>query len=303
MCELRALDALLACTGGGPPVCASLLRAWHAVALLDAALHDRPASSHAEFLERLASGDLGATPGGGARALDAVDPDGVVASIALPRPAHVAPPHATVLQRQRDALAAWCRDLEAQVDARHRRPVSRRALAAVGVAAVLLVVAIALAWRPPVWRVEYYRTESLVDPIASDFTRSVGGHWGTGSPHAGVPEDGFSSRWETCLVLGRPTDIVFRLGSDDGSRLAIDEHPIIDQWRPQPYSEQTAEVSLAAGVHSVRVEHFDASGDADLVLLAQVDRRGAFGALPRALLHAPRGRSTACAGAPIPISP
>jgi hypothetical protein len=294
--ELRALDAILASTEGGPPVCSALLRAWYALAVLDAALKGGSLPSSSDFLDALGREDV-ARAWVGEPSLDGAGRRALVLAISPLLPRSEWPSDREVLRR-RNALVSWWHELQNQVRERHpRRPSWRtrwRIMLAACFAVAVLSVAVALALRPPVWRVQFFRTPNLVDPVASDLTVDIGGHWGLGSPHYAVPEDNFSSRWETCMVLDRPHDVVFRLGSDDGSRLAIDGRSVIDQWRGQSYTEQTAPVPLAAGVHYIRVEHFELTGTADLSLRARFEGDPAFRAVPRAMLRAPRPGPTPC---------
>jgi hypothetical protein len=295
--ELRALDAILASTDGGPPAASALLRAWYALAVLDAALGQSSVPSYADFLEALGREDAG-TAWVGEHSLDVAGRRALVVAISRPAlPRREWPSDRDVL-RQRNALVSWWLELQGQVRERHlRRPSWRtrwRIVLAACFAVAVLSVGMALALRPPVWRVQFFRTPNLVDPVASDLTVDIGGHWGLGSPHYAVPEDDFSSRWESCMVLDRPHDVVFRLGSDDGSRLAIDGRNVIDQWKGQPYTEQMASVRLAAGVHYVRVEHFELTGTADLSLRARFEGDPAFRAVPRTMLRAPRPGPTPC---------
>jgi hypothetical protein len=290
--ELRALDAILASTEGGPPACSALLRTWYALAVVDASRRRSSVPSYADFLEALGQEDV-AGAWVGEHSLDVAGRRELVLAISPLLPRSEWPNDRDVL-RQRNALVSWWHQLRGQMRERHPRRLSWGiALAACFVAAVLSV-GVAMAIRPPVWRVQFFRTPNLIDPVASDLTVDIGGHWGLGSPHYAVPEDNFSSRWESCMVLDRPHNVVFRLGSDDGSRLAIDGKSVIDQWRGQPYTEQTATVLMAAGVHYVRVEHFELTGTADLSLRARFEGNPTFRALPRTMLRAPRPGPTPC---------
>ena len=292
--ELRALDVLLASTEGGPPTCSALVRAWYALLTFDAALREAPAPSYDDFLSTLAGGLECPLPVP-LRPSNAVDSRAVVAAISNPPPPRAQWPDIRAIRLHREAIARCSDALGAEMRLRYPRRTPPTVLVALCAAAALLAGLAVFAWRPAVWRVEYFRTRNLADPVASDLTVDIGGHWGAGSPHAGVPSDEFSSRWETCLVLARPADVLLSLGSDDGSRLMIDERPIIEQWKGQSYTEQTAVAHLSAGAHYVRVEHFEISGDADLVLLARLGGRGALRALPRELLRAPGRGGAPCA--------
>jgi parallel beta-helix repeat protein len=52
--------------------------------------------------------------------------------------------------------------------------------------------------------------------------------------------------------------------SDDGVRVLVDGAKVIDNWTWHPPHEDTAAVTLAAGKHRVRVEHFEIDGFAQL---------------------------------------
>ncbi|MGA2451176.1 MAG: PA14 domain-containing protein [Polyangiaceae bacterium] len=289
--ELRALDAVLAHGEGGPPACSALLRAWRAIAVLDAAVLGKPPQPDQDRSESRVRSDLASSSNGCTESPS----QRLEAAAAFPAPPCSEWPSVRAILRQRHALVGRYVELGNRIRASRRRGVPWSRLAARAALAAVVVIAIALARRAPVWRVEYFRTKNLVDPAASDFAVQLGGDWGEGSPHVGVPADDFSSRWETCLSLPRPTDIVFALGSDDGSRLFVDGACLVDQWRGQEYKEATAQVRLGAGVHALRVEHFDGPGAAILSLHAQFDGRGPFSQLPSAMLRAPRGIPTSCA--------
>jgi hypothetical protein len=290
--ELRALDALLASSdGSGPPVCSSLLRAWYEVASLAWALGRDEKLDYRDFIEGVERGDPLAGPVGELVAADRLVRRVIEAGAFPPSSADEWPARRAVL-RYRRALVRWWAHLEKQV--RSRGGPDRRRRAATAVVLLALPLAALLLHRPPVWRVVYFRTTRLVDPVASDLTASLGGNWGVGSPHRDVPSDGFSARWETCLVLDRPHAFEFVLGSDDGSRLVIDDQTVVDQWNDQSYTEKTGSVTLGAGSHRVRVEHFDSGGNADLSLSARIDGKGAARPLPRSLLRAPGQRDAPC---------
>jgi hypothetical protein len=290
--ELRALDALLASSdGGGPPVCSSLLRAWYEVASLAWALGRDEKLGYRDFIDGVERGDPLGGPVGELVAADHLVRV-VISAGAFPPPSDGEWPARRALLRYRRALVRWWTHLEKQVRARARP--NRRRLVATAVALATLALAALLLHRPPVWRVVYFRTTHLAEPVASDLTASLGGNWGAGSPHRDVPDDGFSARWETCLVLDRPRTFEFVLGSDDGSRLIVDDQTVVDQWNNQSYTEKKGTVALGAGSHRVRVEHFDSSGNADLSLAARIDGKGEARPLPTSLLRAPGQGDAPC---------
>ena len=105
-----------------------------------------------------------------------------------------------------------------------------------------------------------------------------------------MPKDHFSARFETCLVLDRPASIVFTVGSDDGSRLFVDDRNVIDAWGPQLYTERLQSVTLDAGVHALRLEYFEREGQARLTFAGRIESSGAD---VTAMLRVPRSLGAA----------
>ncbi len=101
--------------------------------------------------------------------------------------------------------------------------------------------------------------------------RSPNEDWGFGGPGDGIPADNFSALFETCLVMDRPATIVFTIGSDDGSRLFIDDKEIVDLWSGHAFTTREQSVPIAEGVHSLRLEYFELGGMARLSLAARVE--------------------------------
>jgi|CZKU01.1.fsa_nt_gi hypothetical protein len=287
--ELRALDALLAASDGdGPPVCSAVLRAWYEVASFEQALRCARVAPYRDFVVALERGDLPFLADGdlvpGDRAVGAL-----VAAASVPAPPRADWPNRRELVGYRRALVAWTARLEreAATQSRSRSGHRRRVLPWVALAVVVAIGGAAVVHRRPVWRVVYFRTTLLAEPVASDLSANLGDNWGYGSPHRDVPSDGFSARWETCMVLDRPHAFEFVLGSDDGARLFVDDQMLVGQWKNQEYTEQSASVELGAGKHGMRVEHFDSGGPAELTLRARIDGKGPPRPLPRSFLRAP----------------
>jgi hypothetical protein len=82
-----------------------------------------------------------------------------------------------------------------------------------------------------------------------------------GSPATAVNADNFSVQWAGTFTFPGG-DTTFSAKTDDGMRVWIDGKPVIDVWKPQPPTNYSATRPVSAGVHSVRVEHFEASGGA-----------------------------------------
>jgi hypothetical protein len=64
----------------------------------------------------------------------------------------------------------------------------------------------------------------------------------------------------------RPGKYTFFLNSDDGSKLYIDDQLVIDNDGDHSLLELSGEKELSAGPHKVRIEFFEAGGEATLEL-------------------------------------
>lgn len=116
------------------------------------------------------------------------------------------------------------------------------------------------------WRGEYYTNRNLSgSPYLVRNDDTVDFNYGTGSPAAGIPSDGFSVRWTRSPYFdsGRYR---FHVRVDDGARLYVDDSLIIDQWNDGSEREFTADRDLGSGNHSLRVEYYENSGGARITL-------------------------------------
>jgi hypothetical protein len=76
----------------------------------------------------------------------------------------------------------------------------------------------------------------------------------------GPGNDFFGLRYSGFLEIATPGEYTFVLGSDDGSRLLIDEKPVVENDGLHPYSEAKGTVRLTAGKHAVTVSYFQQEG-------------------------------------------
>ena len=94
----------------------------------------------------------------------------------------------------------------------------------------------------------------------------------TGRLRRGVPADAFSARYEGRVNFDA-ADYEFALTGDDGVRLWVDGALVIDRWVNQSATTYRTTRTMSAGVHDLRVEYYEASGQ------AVVRRRDAQGRL------------------------
>ncbi len=107
------------------------------------------------------------------------------------------------------------------------------------------------------WRGEYYSNEDLSGaPAVTRNDADINFNWGTGSPDAKIPADHFSVRWTRSTYLDGGT-WRFTTSADDGVRLWVDNTLLIDRWFDQSTNTTSADLSLGAGYHWLRIEYYD----------------------------------------------
>ncbi|MFV8749232.1 PA14 domain-containing protein [Nannocystaceae bacterium ST9] len=125
------------------------------------------------------------------------------------------------------------------------------------------------------WRGAYYPDRELESEPVLRRDLDVDFDFGIRGPMDEIPPDKFSIRWDTCMTLDEPTQAVFQLKANDGSRFYVDGELWIDAWDRQPKTQVrgfgSAVVDLDAGVHHLRVEMFESLGGASAVLVASLD--------------------------------
>ncbi|MCX6028459.1 MAG: PA14 domain-containing protein [Chloroflexi bacterium] len=131
-------------------------------------------------------------------------------------------------------------------------------------------------WEPVTgWWGEYFNNETLSGaPVLVRNDSAINFDWGYDSPGSGVNADGFSVRWTRTISFDQGT-YTFFVTHDDGARLWVDDILVLDQWNTCCRTD-TAQVSLTAGMHSIRMEMFDHSG----VGIARLTWQGAVTSTP-----------------------
>lgn len=115
---------------------------------------------------------------------------------------------------------------------------------------------------------EYYPNKTLSgSPTVTRTDPKVDYTWDGASPAPGVPGEDFSAKWTGTLTPPKTGTYTFGLTSDDGSRLFINGNQVIDNWRDQAPTTETAQVHLTAG-HPVDVEvdYYQGGGGATVSL-------------------------------------
>ncbi|MCH8979786.1 MAG: family 20 glycosylhydrolase [Armatimonadetes bacterium] len=96
-------------------------------------------------------------------------------------------------------------------------------------------------------------------------------------------DDNFAMRFSGYFKAEQDGVYKFRIGSDDGSYLAIAGAKVVDHDGLHGYSEKTGTVRLAAGVYPIEIAHFEAGGSERLTLQVQLPG-GDWAPLPPGLL-------------------
>jgi sugar lactone lactonase YvrE len=114
------------------------------------------------------------------------------------------------------------------------------------------------------WKGEYFSNRLLQGApvlVRDDGASGLSFNFGQDSPSTAcnVPADDFSIRW-TRAVNFEAGVYRFTATGDDGFRLYVDDALRIDLWKDQAETTATAEVTLSAGTHALRFEHYDAGG-------------------------------------------
>jgi streptogramin lyase/single-stranded DNA-binding protein len=116
------------------------------------------------------------------------------------------------------------------------------------------------------WKGEYFDNMTLSgNPVLvrDDGTGMLAFDWGVGGPctNCGIPAVGFSVRWTRTLTF-QAGKYRFSSTSDDGMRVYVDGLLRIDDWKDHAPTDNTADVNLEAGTHTVIVEYYQNAGGA-----------------------------------------
>jgi hypothetical protein len=117
------------------------------------------------------------------------------------------------------------------------------------------------------WRGEYYNNKSLSgSPALVRDDPEINFYWAGGSPAPGfVNPDGFSVRWTRTLNLAAGS-YRFHMTVDDGARLFVNGHLLIDAWMDQGTTAFSGDIYLPGGNVLVQMEYYENNQNATAVL-------------------------------------
>lgn len=93
-------------------------------------------------------------------------------------------------------------------------------------------------------------------------------HWRSGFPGLTGRFEWFAIDYNGRFWIDKPGRYTFALLSDDGSRLFLDDIPVIDNDCQHPPDLRIAAVKLQGGVHQIRVSYFQGPRDCLALVLA-----------------------------------
>jgi hypothetical protein len=90
----------------------------------------------------------------------------------------------------------------------------------------------------------------------------IGFNWGSGSPAPGVINaDAFSTNWTGWFDLPAGS-YRFTLTVDDGARLWVNDHLLIDAWRDQAAQTYNRDIYLPGGTIPITLDYYENTGNA-----------------------------------------
>ena len=126
---------------------------------------------------------------------------------------------------------------------------------------ILLVVGVPRAYAEENWQAKYWNNKDLSgDPVLVRQERDINFDWGQGSPN-GVSNSNFSASWKRTINVPAGT-YRFTATMDDGMRVWVDNGLILDAWNDSQVRTLSTNVYLPSGDHLIKVEYYDAGGDA-----------------------------------------
>jgi hypothetical protein len=157
----------------------------------------------------------------------------------------------------------------------------RGALAFVLVCALFLVnnaATAAPARDDSTWHAEYFNSRDMSGtPALVREEATIDFDWKLGSPGPQVRADNFSARWTRTVKLEWSGNYRFYMTSDDGMRVWVDNILLIDQWLDRQDAWTTADIYLAEGNHTIKVEYYEHIGAALAKLVFQPEGDGTGG--------------------------
>lgn len=109
------------------------------------------------------------------------------------------------------------------------------------------------------WKGEYFNNRTLTgSPTLVRDDANINFNWGAGAPANGLPADNFSVRWSRTLNFPAGS-YRFTTTADDGVRLWVNGHLLVDQWKDQAAATYSGVIYLS-GNALVQMEYYENGG-------------------------------------------
>lgn len=108
---------------------------------------------------------------------------------------------------------------------------------------------------------EYYDNADFTNFRLTRTDATINFDWADGSPDPSIEPDTFSIRWTGKIRIDHEETYTFTTLTDEGVRLWIDGHLVIDHWQIGAASNNGM-MALTTGLHEIKVEFFEETGEA-----------------------------------------
>jgi glucose/arabinose dehydrogenase len=112
-------------------------------------------------------------------------------------------------------------------------------------------------------RGEYYDNQDFTNLKLTRVDQTVNFDFGSGSPNPSIGVDTFSIRWTGKVEAKYNENYTFYTTTDDGVRLWVNGQQVINNFRDQPTTEVSGNITLEAGKkYDIRLDYYDKAGKA-----------------------------------------
>ena len=103
---------------------------------------------------------------------------------------------------------------------------------------------------------EYYDNADLTSLKLTRIDPALNFDWASGSPSPSIEPDTFSARWAGEIQVNYDEPYTFNAITNDGVRLWIDGHLVIDHWQTGAASNNGT-MALTTGLHDIKMEFYE----------------------------------------------
>ncbi len=108
----------------------------------------------------------------------------------------------------------------------------------------------------------YYKGKNFNKEVTTRIDSQINFHW-ENQPHPELPKDNFSVRWVGKIYIPADGEYKIAIESDGGVNLWVGKHHhLISDWEEHKPTKHERELYLRKGMHNIRLEYYDRTGDA-----------------------------------------